>query len=116
MIHLAMPENWMLETVKGKLVDKATRCVHYKSALDIIAIRFKCCNEYYACYYCHQECADHEATQWSESEFSTKAILCGNCAGEISISEYMNGGYSCLYCQAPFNPNCKKHNHLYFSG
>ncbi len=30
--------------VKGKLVDDQTRCVHYRSTLDVIAIKFKCCN------------------------------------------------------------------------
>ena len=51
-------------TIKGKLVDDQTRCVHYQSELDIIAIKFKCCDTYYPCYSCHQEDADHLAQIW----------------------------------------------------
>ena len=53
--------------VKGKLTDTHTRCVHYHSPLDVIAIKFKCCNQYFACYYCHQEEAGHEPTLWQKN-------------------------------------------------
>jgi hypothetical protein len=33
--------------VFGKTVDEHTRCVHYATELDIIAIRFACCDRYY---------------------------------------------------------------------
>ena len=103
-----------LYTIKGKTTDNFTRCEHYHSSLDIIAIKFKCCNEYYACFYCHQEEADHEAQVWGKDEFANKAILCGQCKNEQSISEYMSSSNKCPNCGVNFNPNCKKHYHLYF--
>lgn len=45
--------------VKGRTTDDQTRCIHYHSAVDIIAIKFKCCNTYYPCFYCHEEEAGH---------------------------------------------------------
>jgi len=100
--------------VKGKLVDDQTRCEHYHSPLDIIAIKFKCCEEYYPCYKCHEECADHEAEVWKREEWDTKAILCGVCKEELTINEYMSSGNYCPRCQSAFNPGCSKHYHLYF--
>ena len=101
-------------TVKGKTTDDFTRCVHYHSLLDVIAIKFKCCNEYYACFYCHQEEADHKAQVWGKEEFDNKALLCGECKKEISINEYISSINQCRNCGAKFNPNCKNHFHLYF--
>ena len=100
--------------VKGKTIDDQTRCVHYHSPLDIIAIKFKCCNEYYPCYFCHAEEAGHDAVRWSIEEFREKAILCGNCKNELTIEEYFNSNYQCPHCKAQFNPKCSNHNHLYF--
>ncbi|MEI2340752.1 hypothetical protein V8V71_18610, partial [Priestia megaterium] len=39
--------------VKGDTVDSETRCMHYRTDKDIIAIKFYCCNTYYPCYQCH---------------------------------------------------------------
>lgn len=100
--------------VYGKVIDDNTRCEHYHSALDIIAIKFKCCDIYYPCYQCHQETADHVAQAWSQNEWDTKAILCGVCKTELTINEYMRAGNYCLNCKAVFNPDCSKHYHLYF--
>ena len=100
--------------VKGKPVDNETRCTHYHSALDVIAIKFKCCNTYYPCFYCHEETAGHAAEVWSKTEFDTKAILCGVCKQEITIHEYQRSNYQCPHCSTSFNPKCSNHNHLYF--
>jgi uncharacterized CHY-type Zn-finger protein len=100
--------------VKGKIIDKHTRCIHYHSELDIIAIKMKCCNEYYACFFCHDESADHQPEVWKKTEFENKAILCGNCNMELTIHQYFNYGYQCPNCGSNFNPKCKNHNHLYF--
>ena len=100
--------------VKGKTVDEQTRCVHYHSALDIIAIKFKCCKEYYPCYYCHEEVAGHKAITWNKDEFETPAILCGMCKAELTIAAYKTCNYECPYCRAAFNPKCCNHDHLYF--
>lgn len=39
----------------GSIIDVNTRCIHYHTNLDIIAIKFKCCDIYYPCYKCHEE-------------------------------------------------------------
>ncbi|WP_297336336.1 CHY zinc finger protein [Algoriphagus sp.] len=100
--------------VYGKPVDNQTRCIHWHSELDIIAIKFKCCDKYYPCFSCHEEEADHNHQVWPKSEFDQKAILCGVCGNELGINEYMNSNNSCPHCQAKFNPGCSKHYHLYF--
>ncbi len=100
-------------SIKGKLVDDNTRCVHYHSPLDIIAIKFKCCNNYYPCYYCHKEEEDHMADRWKKNEQNTKAILCGVCKSEMTILQYLHCNNICPFCGSGFNPNCSKHYPLY---
>ena len=100
--------------VKGKVTDGQTRCVHYHSPLDVIAIKFKCCNEYYPCYECHEEEAGHKSEVWRKTDFNTKAILCGVCGNEMTIHHYLTANNHCPQCNAAFNPNCNKHHHLYF--
>ena len=103
------------QLVKGQVIDGQTRCSHYHTNLDIIAIKFKCCDTYFPCYSCHGESADHKAITWEISERDEKAILCGVCGHELSINEYMNSNNTCPTCQSSFNPNCKKHYDLYFT-
>jgi len=98
----------------GKPIDKQTRCIHWHSSLDIIAIKFKCCDKYFPCYSCHEETAGHEAIVWPKNEFDTKAILCGECGHELSIKDYMGCNNTCPKCASLFNPGCSKHYHLYF--
>ena len=100
--------------VKGKPIDNNTRCVHYHSTVDIIAIKFKCCNEYYPCYYCHEEEVDHLPQVWGKREFDMKAILCGNCKTELTINQYLQAGNQCTICGTKFNPLCINHHHFYF--
>ena len=100
--------------VKGNLIDDQTRCIHWHSPLDIIAIKFKCCNTYYACYDCHHEKADHISEVWTKEERNEKAILCGVCKSELSIKEYFVSENICPHCKSAFNPNCSRHYHLYF--
>ena len=106
--------NKLAPEIKGKLVDEYTRCVHYHSLLDVIAIKFKCCSQYYPCYSCHEEEADHEAEIWKKDEFDERAILCGVCNNEMAIHEYLNSDNHCPFCNTLFNPGCNKHYHLYF--
>lgn len=100
--------------IKGKTIDENSRCIHYHSELDIISIKFKCCNDYYPCYYCHQEEAKHPSEIWEKNEFDTRAILCGNCKNEMTIHQYLNCNNQCIFCDSKFNPKCANHNHLYF--
>lgn len=95
-------------------IDLYTRCKHYHGNLDIIAIKFKCCDIYYGCYYCHEESTNHPPQVWKQDDWSKQAILCGNCQTELTIDEYLNCNYSCPACNAQFNPKCENHYHFYF--
>jgi len=100
-------------TVRGAVVDDETRCVHYHTPLDIVAMKFACCGEYYPCHLCHAESADHEATQWPVAERAERAVLCGACKTELTIADYLVVD-ACPTCAAPFNEGCRLHTHLYF--
>ena len=99
--------------VLGPVVDGETRCVHYRSPLDVIAIKFACCREFYPCHLCHAEAADHVAAQWPVDSRDELAVLCGVCGHLLAISEYLDVD-SCPSCAATFNPGCKLHTELYF--
>lgn len=99
--------------VLGPVVDGETRCIHYSTALDVIAIEFACCREFYPCHLCHAEAADHPAAQWSVSDHRRRAVLCGVCEHRLTIEEYA-GAERCPACAAAFNPGCKLHWELYF--
>ena len=101
-------------SVHGIGVNERTQCAHYRSDLDIVAIRFKCCDKFYACIHCHEEIAGHEPVRWGRDERETPAVLCGNCHGLLSVAEYLASGNTCPRCDAPFNPGCAKHHHVYF--
>jgi uncharacterized CHY-type Zn-finger protein len=101
-------------TVHGLELDAETRCVHWRSALDIVAIKMKCCGLYYACRDCHDVLAGHAIARWPESEWDENAILCGACGVELSIRAYLECGDACPACKAPFNPGCRHHRHFYF--
>ncbi len=102
-------------SVSGVDVDEKTRCEHYHSDLDIIAIRLKCCGEFYACKECHDVLADHPLESWPRTAFDTRAILCGNCSAQLTISAYLECNSRCPECAAEFNPRCSLHHHFYFS-
>jgi len=95
-------------------VTDETRCAHYHSERDVVAVRFKCCDTFYACIYCHEELADHPPQRWSKGERETNAIYCGRCRGTMSIREYLGCGNRCPLCGAAFNPGCADHYHFYF--
>jgi len=99
--------------VRGAVVDDMTRCVHYRTPVDIVAIRFACCGDYYPCHLCHEEAAGHPARQWPIADRGVRAVMCGACGVELSIDEYL-GAIGCPRCDAPFNERCALHAHLYF--
>lgn len=99
--------------MRGPIVDAETRCVHYRAAKDIVAIKFRCCGEFYPCTHCHSEAAGHEAQRWSLDEASEPAILCGVCGTVMPIDRYMNYG-ECDGCGSGFNPRCMLHYSYYF--
>ena len=102
------------EAIYGVDIDPQTRCAHYHSSLDIIAIKFKCCGRWFPCYECHAETTDHPALVWPVDERDMKAILCGNCGHQLTIAEYFGSESMCNSCRAHFNPGCEDHYDLYF--
>jgi uncharacterized CHY-type Zn-finger protein len=100
--------------VRGLNLDPHTRCLHYHSLLDIIAIKMKCCGIYYACKDCHDALAGHPIEVWPEVEWNQKAILCGSCRAELTISAYLECNSVCPVCHSVFNPGCRNHHHFYF--
>lgn len=101
-------------TVRGLPIDDQTRCTHWQSELDIIALRIHCCRDWYPCYDCHAETTDHPATVWPLDQRDTEAILCGACGHTLTINQYLACESTCPACAAPFNPGCATHAHLYF--
>ena len=104
----------MRRTVLGVELDAQTRCAHYRKPTDIIAIKMKCCGEYYACKDCHDALANHPSALWSRSEWDQLAITCGACASELTIQQYLDSNNECPSCKANFNPGCRNHHHHYF--
>jgi uncharacterized CHY-type Zn-finger protein len=82
--------------------------------LDIIALKFWCCQEYYSCYECHTEISNHASVVWPRGEFNQKAILCGGCGYEMSVREYLGCCSKCPHCLRDLNPSCANHYPLYF--
>ncbi len=101
--------------VRGIDLDRNTRCAHYRKDRDIVAIKMKCCDVYYACKDCHAALADHPIEVWPEAEWNQLAVLCGACQEQMTIRQYMESGSRCPACGAAFNPGCQKHYHFYFS-
>ena len=102
----------MKPRVLGPVVDTETRCIHYSTPLDVIAIRFRCCGEFYPCHLCHEESVDHTAERWEDADQEC-AVLCGVCGHVLTIGQYA-GAERCPSCDAAFNPGCKLHWGLYF--
>lgn len=99
--------------VRGAVVDEQTRCAHWHGPYDVIAIKFRCCGEFYPCASCHDEYAGHQIERWPAAEWDQQAILCGVCGELLTINAYL-GVTSCPSCSATFNPDCSSHHHLYF--
>ncbi|MDQ0428028.1 putative CHY-type Zn-finger protein [Planomicrobium stackebrandtii] len=102
------------QTVKGISVDAETRCAHYHSSIDRIAIKFFCCQEYFPCFECHEAAGCGKPQVWPKEQFHEKAVLCGTCGHELSVDGYLACASTCPVCSSPFNPGCTLHKHLYF--
>lgn len=100
--------------VRGLDLDPQTRCAHWHGDRDIIAIRMRCCETYFACRECHDALADHAVRVWPKAEWDQPAVLCGACGRELSVHEYLACDSRCPGCDGAFNPGCKSHHHLYF--
>ncbi|HEY1926984.1 MAG TPA: CHY zinc finger protein [Caulobacteraceae bacterium] len=109
-----MPDPAERPPVRGLDLDPQTRCAHWRSERDIIAIRMRCCRTYFACRECHDALADHPVQVWPKTEWDQLAVLCGACGHELTVREYLDCDSRCPSCDAAFNPGCKTHHHLYF--
>ena len=101
--------------VLGVALDAQTRCAHWHSPLDVIAIKAGCCGTYYACKDCHEALADHPLAPWPRARRDEPAVLCGVCRHELSVDAYMACGSTCPRCGAGFNPGCRNHWPFYFA-
>lgn len=106
---------WIHNRFIAGAIDQETRCTHYNSEVDRVAIQFYCCKKYFPCYHCHKEHGCGETQPWPKSQFHEKAILCGSCGAEQTIDSYLKNGQACPHCLRSFNPGCKKHEVYYFS-
>lgn len=97
--------------VMGIDVDAQTRCAHYHKPEDVIAIRMRCCNTYYACKDCHDALAGHAIKVWPKAEWDQDAVLCGTV---LTVRQYLACSNRCPGCGAMFNPGCRNHYHFYF--
>jgi uncharacterized CHY-type Zn-finger protein len=117
--------------LRGVAVDPETRCAHWDDPVDVVALRFGCCETYYPCDACHDATADHEAEPWPRDRFDEPAVLCGACGATLTAGEYLDGDEegqrapeseehgssgddACPCCGADFNPGCRKHRDRYF--
>ncbi len=116
---MATPSTTRIEVrgqpVRGVEVDAQTRCVHWHGPTDIIALRMKCCGQWFSCFDCHAALADHAPAVWPLGERDAGAVLCGACGQVLSIDAYLGWGSRCPGCAAAFNPGCANHYHLYFA-
>ena len=97
--------------IHGIGLDKAGRCIHYHTRLDVAALLCAKCRKYYACYSCHDETENHPFVATEPDE--KYPVLCGCCRSKLTRQEYKQG--SCPYCHAEFNPRCSLHENIYFA-
>lgn len=100
--------------LRGVAVDAETRCAHWNAPVDVIALRFGCCEDYYPCARCHDATTDHESTPWPRKRFDEPAVLCGVCSESVTPREYFDGDAVCPNCGAAFNSGCRSHRDAYF--
>lgn len=99
--------------IHGVDVDGDTRCAHYHSSVDIVAIRFFCCRQWYPCLHCHDTLTGHPIRPWPANAALMPAALCGGCGEQMSIAQY-RAVDRCPRCAAMFNEGCALHHSVYF--
>jgi Uncharacterized conserved protein len=102
--------------VHGVAVGAETRCAHYDTERDVIALRLGCCERFYPCLSCHDAVAGHAHEPWPRARFDESAVLCGVCGCGLSARTYLDADHTCPACGARFNPGCADHYEHYFEG
>ncbi|EMA67576.1 zinc finger CHY domain protein [Halorubrum aidingense JCM 13560] len=100
--------------LRGVDVGPETRCAHWDGPLDVVALRFGCCETYSPCDACHDAASDHDPEPWPRDRFAEPAVLCGRCGETLTATEYLDDGDACPHCEAGFNPGCRAHRDRYF--
>jgi uncharacterized CHY-type Zn-finger protein len=100
--------------LRGVGVDSGTRCRHYHTERDVIAIAFPCCETFFPCFECHETCCEHEPARWPPDRFDERAILCGACGTVLTVEAYLASEHRCPNCSVEFNPGCANHWNRYF--
>ncbi|WP_311170685.1 CHY zinc finger protein [Halobellus ordinarius] len=100
--------------LRGVAVDPETRCSHWDDDVDVVALRFGCCETFSPCDACHTETADHDPEPWPRDRFDEPAVLCGVCGSTLTAGRYLDGDDACPECGAAFNPGCRRHRDRYF--
>ncbi|WP_135823241.1 CHY zinc finger protein [Halorussus ruber] len=107
--------------VRGVEVDSETRCAHYDTDRDVVALRFACCGGFYPCFRCHEAVADRDGDGTGDHEVERLSVesdaiaaLCGVCGAGLTPREFVDGDHECPECGAAFNPGCADHYELYF--
>lgn len=59
--------------VRGLTIDDETRCTHYNGPNDVVALKFKCCGDFYPCYECHAAAVTHPIERWIVVAAGTEA-------------------------------------------
>ncbi|MGT2933763.1 CHY zinc finger protein [Streptococcus catagoni] len=97
--------------ILGIALDNESRCLHYHGDSDIVALKCRQCQAYFACYHCHDALRSHHflANQAQEKY----PVLCGACKHFLTKESYEKG--YCPFCLRLFNPNCSLHKDIYFS-
>jgi uncharacterized CHY-type Zn-finger protein len=98
----------------GVAVDPETRCAHWDDPLDVVALRFGCCETFSPCHACHAAATDHDPEPWPRERFDEPAVLCGVCGATLSAQRYLDSDDACPECGAAFNPGCRRHRDRYF--
>ena len=68
--------------LRGVGLDAQTRCAHYATARDVVALRFACCPAYWSCHRCHAELADHPAVPVPADD---ALLACVNSDGRLLV-------------------------------
>lgn len=87
------------------------RCQHYHGPTDVVANKCARCQQYFACYQCHDAMRTHHFVAMPVTP-TAKVVCCGNCRHELTWSQYQTG--TCPFCQHAFNPRCALHQTIYF--
>ncbi|MDN2452207.1 CHY zinc finger protein [Lactobacillus sp. UCMA15818] len=98
-----------MNEIYGIEIDTDGRCYHYHQQNDIVGLKCQRCNEYFACYKCHDNLRDHSFVSCDKNDYPA---ICGKCRKKMTFDDYKNG--YCPSCHAGFNPNCHLHWDIYF--